>query len=354
MLRQYTKATASSRAIEAQFVEYTMRNMSVEDILHVSKDEAYELQAKEEAAHFDRPRRSGMDVKSPETDSYRNLALTGDPDVAWFETIPSYGKFLRGCALGAGGLEQRTSLLEQNPELHLTIYDISSESLAILERGMGERFPGRVATELMDLNFAEMPAAAFDLIVSSGCIHHLYNLEHIAFQIEYSLTQDDYFFLEDYVGEARFQFSRAKKEMFEEAFLSIQGREPLLRHWRIAWPDDTNWTFSPFEALRADETLEVFRRYLSEVELHTVGALLFLGVFVVPPEPLGRPQSVGAHVKRRLSSFKRQLVGPRGSDRDAKAKLASELVPLDREVTESGSLRPSSAFAVYRKRSHVV
>ena len=321
------------------------------DIFHVSRDEAYQRQAKEEAAFFDQPRMMAIDLGSTVMNAYLNEICTGDKDLFWYETIPNYGSFERGCALGAGGTMQRTRILQQNPKLHLTIYDISKESLAVLDRDLTSRFPGRVVTEVTDLNFVELPENAFDLFISSGCLHHLYNLEHVAFQVNKSLTLDGYVFLEDYVGEARFQFSEEKKRMFEEAFLEAKARFRPVRHWRVVWPDLDDWTFSPFEALRSDETLDIFHRYLTEVEVRTAGAIVSLVLlFVRPPAPLGRPHSMKGILLRRLASLKSWLLRDGGSRLELTNKLEELLLPLDRRVSKAGTLTPASGFAVYRKR----
>ena len=321
------------------------------DIFHVSRDEAYARQAKEEAAYYDQPRKIGVDLGSIVMNAYLNEVRTGDKALPWYETIPRYGNFERGCALGAGGTKQRTRILQQNPKLHLTIYDISTESLAELRRELGSQFPGRVVTEEVDLNFVKLPENSFDLFISSGCMHHLYNLEHVAFQINKSLTPDGYFFLEDYVGEARFQFPEEKKRMFEEALAKAQQRQSSLRHWRIVWPDLDDWSFSPFEALRSDETLGIFRRYLTEVEVRSAGAIVGLSLlFMRPPPPLGRPQSMKDSLLRRLASLKPSFLRTARSRAEVIAGLEEQLLPLDRKVSEAGTLTPTNGFAIYRKR----
>lgn len=327
------------------------------DIYHVERDAEYLRQAKGEAEHFDQPRFMNIDAEWPETAAYRNERFTGDPALYWFETIPTYGTFQRGCALGAGGVKQRARILEQNPHLHLTIYDISGESLAILERELGGRFPDRVATQTVDLNFAALPENAYDLIISSDCIHHLYNLEHIAYQINRSLKGEGILFLTDYVGEARFQFSDEKKRIFEEAFAQVQQRIPKLRTWRTEWPDLSDWPYSPFEAVRADETLDIFRRYMVETGLRAGGPILGLVMFVrrTPAAPEASPVTGVARWRRRLRSIPARLrrlgrTTPDAVERPL-VRLATELIPLDRELAEAdGSLLPMNAFAIYRKR----
>ena len=327
------------------------------DIYHVKRDDEYLRQAKGEAEHFDRPQFLNIDTDWLDTAAYRNERFTGDRAVAWFETIPMYGTFRRGCALGTGGLKETARILEQNPNLHLTIYDISEESLAGLERELGGQFPGRVVTQTADLNFAQLPESAYDLIITSGCMHHLYNLEHIAYQINRSLREEGHFFLTDYVGEARFQFSDEKKRIFEEAFAQAQQRNSKLRSWRIEWPDLSDWSYSPFEAVRADETLDMFRRYLVEIDLHTMAPILALILFVRRTPDAQETSAVNglARWRRRLSSIPARLSRLSGRSSDVPerplVRLAAELMPLDRELADGDQpLLPMIAFAIYRKR----
>ncbi|MEX0786073.1 MAG: class I SAM-dependent methyltransferase, partial [Dehalococcoidia bacterium] len=320
------------------------------DIFHVQRDDAYQRQAEAEASFWDQPQLVGIDEYSPIPAAYLNERFTGDPTIPWFETLPNYGAFHRGCALGAGGINQCATILLQNPDLHLTVYDISGQSLEQLDRDLNPRFGGRLTTQKIDLNFVELPQDAYDVVVSDGCIHHLYNLEHVAYQVNRSLTPDGYFFLVDYVGESRFQFSDEQKRTFEQAFAEARQRFRSLRGWRIVWPAAADWDYSPFEAARSGETLDVFRRYLAEVDLRTAGALVGLLLFVRKPAPLGRPRSWSQAALRRLASLTAPLRGRALRSPQVIALLADALLPRDREIAEAGTLRPTSAFALYRKK----
>jgi SAM-dependent methyltransferase len=320
------------------------------DVFYRERDEGYLREAEAEASFWDKPQMFTIDYCLPVVDAYLNERFTGDPRVAWYETIPRYGTFTRGCALGAGAPTHRRKILEQNPELHLTVYDISEESLALLDRELGGRFPGRVSTERLDLNFDELPEDAYDLIMSYGCIHHLYNLEHIAYQINRSLTEGGYCFLVDYVAESRFQFAPEKKRVFEEAFADAQPRLPSLRGWHIEWPDTYDWTFSPFEAVRSDETLGVFGRYLDEIDRRVAAPLIGMLVFLRPPQPLGRTRTLRAAALRQLADLTAPLRGRSRDRQRVRATLARHLIPLDRQLSDAGTLLPWTGFAVYRKK----
>ena len=119
-------------------------------------------------------------------------------------------------------LESR--ILEDNPALHVTFFDISEGALERRRELLGRRYPGRVETRVADLNFVELPSAAYDMIASSSTIHHVTNLEHLAAQVNGALVDGGYFFLEDYVGEPRFQFTAEKKRVYRQIFNRDQAR----------------------------------------------------------------------------------------------------------------------------------
>ena len=131
----------------------------------------------------------------------------------------------------------------------------------------------------------------------------------------------------------------------------LPKRRVASRHWRISWPDLDDWTFSPFEALRSDETLEIFRRYLTEVKVRTAGA-------IIRPYPVIRAASHAARASQldeggpappaRLPQVMaltrwRQPVGNQYQAGEAAH-------PVGPPGLRAGTLTPTSGFAVYRKR----
>src|SRR5262245_53906862 len=190
-------------------------------LLRVSPDdEGYRRLAEAEARYWDSPHPLGIESlweRTPEkaSDRYVNQRFTDSPDVRWEETLHRHGTFRRGLALGTSGLEQEARLLASNPTLHLTFVDLSAGAVARRRERLGARFPGRIDTMVADLNFLTLAEESYDLIVSASTVHHVTNLEHLAFQINRGLTRDGVFFLQDYVGERRFQFAPEKKRLFE-------------------------------------------------------------------------------------------------------------------------------------------
>jgi SAM-dependent methyltransferase len=313
-----------------------------------SDDPEYRRQAAAEAAFWERPHPFGLETTEKlfaegPIDRYVNRRFTGNPRVHWTETVARWGTFRRGLLLGTSSLTAEARLLETNPTLHLTVLDISPGALARREQAFGKRFPGRTATEVADLNFVTFDGGAYDLIASSSSIHHVTNLEHLAFAINQALTPDGYFFLEDYVGEPRFGCSEGKRRLFEAIYARDLARQRG-RKGGLVWLDASD--LSPFCGIRSDEILDVFDRYLERVEVRTAGALTI-------PLMRSRPADLAeawrptrwqvwlALVKRRLGVLRSDVLS---------REFLEELFLVGDVAADAGVVRPGIAFGVYRKR----
>jgi SAM-dependent methyltransferase len=252
--------------------------------------------------------------------------------------------------LGLSALRVESEILATNPSLHLTFMDISPGSLARRAEILGARFPGRVATEVADLNFVELPANTYDLVVSSASLHHVTNLEHLAWQIDSALAPDGWFFLNDYVGEPRFQFAPEKKRVFELVHDREVARTPGRRPGCL-WMDASD--LSPFCGVRSDEVLPVLGRHLTTVDVRTAAALTVALMrskpadgATVPPPTLAR-RATDAVVRAALA-----VVGRLPPVRVPVSKeLLRELMLAGDVLTDAGLILPGTAFATYRKRA---
>ena len=325
------------------------------DIYHVERNEDYLRLLQEEAQYWDdQPETLLSKSTFPRVQRYQNERLTGDPDRQWFETISDYGQFRRGCVLGAGPGEIESHLFRGNEELQLSIYDISGESLARLQGTLESEFPGRTDTRQEDLNFVTLPANTFDLLFSNSCVHHLLNLEHLAYEINQSLTPNGYFFLWDTVGESYLQFSEEKKRLFQ-AFRTATA-EDAGRNMQIQWPDLNDWNYSPFESVRSGDILDVFGTYLREARVRTCSSLLELQLFAgltAQGEPTARTGIYRVRGMGRLVGALRAM--PSRLKRKANLTRAwargDLLLMMDKILSETGYLQPGLALAIYQKRT---
>jgi SAM-dependent methyltransferase len=322
------------------------------DVFHVEHDEEYRRLLREEEAHWDARSETLQSKVSEEwLQRYHNERFTGDPRREWFETIDDFGDFKRGCVLGAGPGRTEAYLLEHHEGLHLTVYDIAGEALGRIEARLRNAFQRRVETRQEDLNFVTLPEDSFDLVITQACIHHLVNLEHVAFQVNRALTRDGYFFLMDAVRESRGQFSPEMKRLYERFLRATHSEEPILD-----WPDREHWAYSPFESVRSGEILEVFRRYLNETQVRTGDALLAMSLSR-RTAPKGQSRALHHRVFRRMRRIARgvlgrlfiRLVGPERYLSRVRARTEL-LLQLDSILSDSRYSKPGIAFAIYRKR----
>jgi SAM-dependent methyltransferase len=319
-------------------------------LLRVTADDPeYRRLAAAEAAFWRQMHPMGLEATEHEysdgpIDRYVNTRFTGDPNTDWVTTIPRWGTFRRGLLLGASSPPRESRVLELNPGVHVTLIDLSAGAAERRAAALAARFPGRVEPRTADLNFLELPAERYDLIVSSSTIHYVTNLEYLASQIDRALTPDGYFFLEDYVGEPRFGFSEQKRRLFEMLYDRNLGRQRGRRPG-VLWHDASD--LSPFCGVRSDEILDVFRTYLDEVQVRTAAALTL-------PMTRSRPADYDELV-RRLPRWKvaYEKIAQRLRTRRPlliRQELLDELCLVGDAACDAGLLRPGIAFAVYRER----
>jgi SAM-dependent methyltransferase len=323
--------------------------------LHVAPDNpAYRQQAAAEAEFWARPQPGSIeagetrDWAPTQTERYHNERLTGDPSVPWPAVLGRYGRFGRGLVLGTSSLRDEADLLAANPDLHVTFVDISAGALARREEHLGARFPGRVRTRVADLNFVAFERAHYDVIVSAASMHHVTNLEHLAGEIDAALTSKGYFFLYDYAGENRFQFSLTKKGIFEAIFARDVARRPG-RACRVEWLEPGD--LSPFCGVRSEDVLAVLRARLVEVSVRVAGTLIvpLLRVRVVEegaPITFSRLQRLTHRLRLRFPG----ICGRPARQIPYDPRFFDELTLVGELLAEAGVLLPGNVLAVYRKR----
>ena len=314
-----------------------------EDTFHVSPNDEEYLQMLREEEEFWDTHIETLLTKPPtrSIQRYLNERLTGDPEKLWYQTIGDEGEFTSGCVFGAGPGQVEGHLLERHPQLHLTIFDISSDALSRLQQRLDAKYPGRAETKHQDLNFIDLPAETYDLLIANASMHHLVNLEHLAFQVGRSLTPEGRFFMEDVVGESYFQFAEEKKRIFQTFMDATQ--DSSAQPFKMDWPSRDNWTsMSPFDGVRSGDVLNVFERYLLPLRIRTSGALVMLTLFV-------RPDDSGSRLRRADRALRRRLLG-RQRVLEQGVLRGELLFLLDSVMCDSGHLVPGQAFGIYAKR----
>ncbi len=204
-----------------------------------------------------------------------NVAHTGDPDRTWLDDVLARGPFGAAAILGCDEERFDRTWLERGGSRTLDVYDLCAEVIGIVTRRLGA-LAERVRFVQADLNFAALPAARYDVIWSSGSLHHVVNLEHLLDQVERALRPGGLFVLHDYVGERRLKFSPAR----------LAGLNAVLRRvpprWRRYGVEEIEapspGILSPFCAVRPDAILPLAAARFEEVVRRFSGSLFPLDV----------------------------------------------------------------------------
>ena len=292
---------------------------------------------------------------------YENERLGGDAQTRWYDVPARYGPFERGLIIGAGGMASERRIRETNGTTHLTYCDADANALDRRTSEFGGRYAGLTDALEVDLNFAAFPPDTYDVIIASSTLHHLINLEHVAGQINRALAPGGYFFMYDFVGPTRFRFPPEQRRAFEVIYERERARRPHDTLPAVQWADFDSGEYSPFEAVRSGEILEVLRGALDEAEVRVKGTVIDLLLFAgLTPDTLGAQpaRDIGRWTKLRSKLRLGGASDPGGRaahrliwETMLSSQCLRELALADAVLCDSGIAQPLTAFGIYRKRS---
>jgi SAM-dependent methyltransferase len=263
-----------------------------------------------------------------------NTAYTGDADRTWLDDLMARGPFERAAVLGCdeGGYERRW--IGGGGSQRLDVYELSPGVIRQVRAGLGLGWSAlhgpkrRVRFIHADLNFASLPADHYDVVWSSGCLHHIVNLERLFAEVERSLRPGGLFAIRDYVGEPRMQFDAERLARINSVLRQVPARyrrieivaAPRLQQSEVTPPHP-----SPFCGVRSDEILPLAEARFDVVHKAVTGALFPLHFAVDLP----------------------------ALERDAPEVLA-QLQAAEDEALHDQRFRPCGAYVVLRKRGRRV
>jgi len=217
---------------------------------------------------------------SPAIQRVINIRSSGTEDRNWFGWIRD--EFIDeslelGLSIGCGtGLLER-DILEQGLCSRVEGIDIAEGALAVARR-LNEGLP--VTYRRHDLDLERLPRRRYDIIFSSGTLHHVCDLEFCVGELHAALMEDGLFALGEFKGPARFQWTSAQLEPISTiySFLPWRYRYNYQAAGTVPYPRRPEVCSmvkgDPSEAVRSDEMLEVVERYFERVGRREIGGTL--------------------------------------------------------------------------------
>jgi len=171
-------------------------------------------------------------------------------------------KFEHGLTLGCGAGRGERELIRNGVCRTLHGIDIS-ENAIVAAREIAKEHSLPLTYEVADLNFLELPAKTFDLVVAQTCLHHILFLERVAEQVWRSLKSDGYLWIHDFIVETQGQYDLKRISIMNQilAILPEKFRKNKITGrlvTEIKRPEPGHLG-SPFESIRSSEILPVFQ-----------------------------------------------------------------------------------------------
>ena len=171
-------------------------------------------------------------------------------------------KFEHGLTLGCGAGRGERELIRNGVCRALHGIDIS-ENAIVAAREIAKEHSLPLTYEVADLNFLELPAKTFDLVVAQTCLHHILFLERVAEQVWRSLKSDGYLWIHDFIVETQGQYDLKRISIMNQilAILPEKFRKNKITVrlvTEIKRPEPGHLG-SPFESIRSSEILPVFQ-----------------------------------------------------------------------------------------------
>lgn len=217
------------------------------------------------------------------SDRMTNAAYTGDPERSWLDDFIARGPFARAAALGCdeGGYEGEW--LARGGSQQLDVYELSPTVIRTVRGGLRRQVRRRARFVPMDLSCARLPSAAYDAIWSSGCLHHVADLEHLFAEVERALKPGGLFAIRDYIGERRMRFAPERLARVNAVLRQIPAR---FRRVEAVEPPPIQG-LSPFCGIRADDIVPLAEARFDVVHRASSGALFPLN-FAVDLDTIAR------------------------------------------------------------------
>jgi len=210
-----------------------------------------------------------------------NFKVSGRPSVNRFEYfLNEYlaGKMPVGRALtlGCGVGELERGLCHYNFAQRHEGVDISDEAIRrAVENAAG--LP-QIEYRCENLDALVLTPDSYDVILGVSSIHHVQALEHLFSQVQRALKPGAYFFLDEYIGPTRFQWTDEQLRVMNEQLRllpknlrrSVTGRREF-KHAIERKSLEEILLADPSEAIRSAEIVPLLSRFFKVIEIKGYG-----------------------------------------------------------------------------------
>lgn len=164
--------------------------------------------------------------------------------------------------------------------------DISERAIAIAKQSAQDARIDNIRFTVADANTIVLPSEQYDFIYMSQALHHIEKLEHLYQQVHDALTDDGIFFVSDYIGPTRMQWTD-KQITIMNAILSLlperlrhtvdnQGVRKVIKRTAI----EDFLRVDPSEGVRASEIFDIAQKQFDIIDFRPMGLSIIYELFL--------------------------------------------------------------------------
>jgi SAM-dependent methyltransferase len=227
-------------------------------------------------------------VESPLVMAYIQDEVSCNSHLDWLAY--SYQKYLKGrekqadriLSLGSGGGALERGLCRLGFNGRIDAYDFSEGAVTHARQLAAEEHLDNIYYFVGDLNEAEFPRETYDVVYSSGALHHIVNLERLLDQVKFALKDDGLLIINEYVGPFQLQWTAKQTKIIDDLLHLLPPK--YTRH--VSNPERVKDFFSgpssiremnandPSESVRSDEIIPLIQARFSIKEHKNFGGTI--------------------------------------------------------------------------------
>jgi len=215
-----------------------------------------------------------------------NIKISGTPHVNRFEYL--LNRYLkdrlpveRALTLGSGLGELERGLCQYGFARAHEGVDLSDDAVRIAsEKACAAGFD-HLRYRVADLNEIKLERRAYHVAFGISSVHHIQNLEHLFRQVQQALTPGGYFFLDEFIGPSRFQWSEAQLRTMNDELQrlpkELRRRISDRRKFKDRVIRETVGEViasDPSEAVRSSEIVPLMSQYFDVIEIKGYGGAI--------------------------------------------------------------------------------
>jgi SAM-dependent methyltransferase len=202
----------------------------------------------------------------------------------------------RGLSVACGRGSKEMALLEAGVVTHFDCYELSENAvLEGREEAVRRKLDERISFHIDDAFKARIAHKSYDCIYWDNAMHHMLDARAAMRWSRDLLAKDGCFFMYDFVGPTRFQWTDEQVRILKNILESLDDSYFLIPNSEYMWKKEPNrmsveemMNADPSEAADSDSILPAFREYFPTGTIIPLGGLVYVlgldGILVNIPD----------------------------------------------------------------------